>query len=135
MTPARRLLALAAALPLALAACRSPEEKLADRRRELRDGLDTLYAAYTASAGAPAADAAPQPDGGGLLGRVFGELGRAAFDQHCLAVGRGERPFALSGRLEAFVGEPANARACRRAADLQLEVDELEREVGARSGG
>lgn len=130
MRPARRLLALAAALPLALAACRSPEEKLVDRRRELRASLDALSGAYAAAgtAEAPAGGA-----DGGLVGRVVGELGRAAFEQHCLAAGRGERPFAISGRLERFVAEPANARACRRAADLQLEVDALEREVAARA--
>src|SRR5512138_1025124 len=135
MLPARRLLALAAVVPVLLAGCRTPEEKLAERRRELRDQLDTLYAAYVAAGSAPAPDGATKPGEAGLLDRVLGELGRTAFEQHCLAVGRGERPFALSGRIEAFVGEPGNARACRRAADLQLEVDELEREVGARSGG
>ncbi len=134
MSIARRFLAMAAALPLVLAACRTPEEKLADRRRELRDQLDTLYAAYSAEQSPPAADGASKPAGTGLLDRVLGEVGRTAFEQHCLAVGRGERPFALSGRIEAFVSEPANARACRRAADLQLAVDALEREVAARAG-
>lgn len=134
MLPARRLLALAAVLPVLLAGCRTPEEKLAHRRRELREQLDGLYAAYVAAGSAPAPDGAATPAEPGLLGRVLGELGRTAFEQHCLAVGRGERPFALSGRIDAFVGEPANARACRRAADLQLQVDALEREVAARTG-
>jgi hypothetical protein len=130
MSPFHRLLVVAAALPLALGACRSPEEKLADRRRELRESLDALHGAYVA---AGTAEAPAEGGDGGLVGRVVGELGRAVFEQHCLAIGRGERPFALSGRLESFMAEPANARACRRAADLQLEVDALAREVGARA--
>ncbi|HET8539002.1 MAG TPA: hypothetical protein VFL83_03920 [Anaeromyxobacter sp.] len=125
---------LAAAALLAPAACQTPEQKLADRRRELREVLDPMYAAYSAPPAPGTADAAGEREGG-LVGRIMGELGRAAFEQHCLATGRGERPFAISGRLEAFVSEPANARACRRAADLQLEIDALERDVAAARAG
>jgi hypothetical protein len=122
----RRAAALLAVLPLALAACKSPEQRLVDRRRELRDTLDPLYSWY----GGVAVAKVEGPGDGGLLGRVVGEVDRAYFDGQCLAVGRGERPLALSGKLDAFLREEKVARECRKAADLQLEIDELQREVG-----
>lgn len=67
-----------------------------------------------------------------MIGRLFGEVDRSWFEQQCLALGRGERPVGMSGRLETFLRERGNARACRKAADLQLEIDGLERETGGR---
>jgi hypothetical protein len=126
----RRLLALLAAVPLVLA-CKTPEQKLVERRRELRATLDGLYAEY--ARGAPPAE---QGDDAGLLGRVAGEMGRAYFEHRCLALGRGERPVSLSARLDAFLEDEGNAGACREAADLELEVRALERQVsGERQGG
>ena len=133
----RWLAALALALVAALA-CRSPEEKLVDRRNELRRALDGLYADYGRAAAEPAqADGAAPDDAAnaapaGVVGRFVGQLEHAHFDETCLAVGRGERPFVLSDRLAAFVADGANADRCRRAARIQAEVAALEREVGRR---
>jgi hypothetical protein len=123
---ARTLLALLASLPLALGACRSSERQLVDTRRELRATLDRMYADYSSHGERPAA-------GGdaGVLGHLVGQVDRAYFEAQCIAVGRGERGLSVSARLEAFLSEDRNARACRKAADLQLEVDELERKVAA----
>jgi hypothetical protein len=124
----RRLLALLAAFALSLSGCKSPEQKLVERRRDLRAKLDALYAEYARGASPPEPGADP-----GLLGRVAGEMGRAYFEHSCLALGRGERPITLSARLDAFLADERNAGACRKAADLELEVHELERQVPAGS--
>ena len=133
----RWIVAAAVAL-LAALACRSPEEKLVDRRNELRRALDTLYAdfgrasaepAKTDSPGREAAEAAPAA---GVVGRFVSRLEQTHFDETCLAVGRGERPFVLSDRLATFVGDPAHVDRCRRAARIQAEVAALEREVQQR---
>jgi hypothetical protein len=133
----RWLAAVALAL-LAVLACRSPEEKLVDRRNELRRALDGLYADYGRSDAEPAkGDAAAPADAAGaapagIVGRFVGQLEQTHFDETCLAVGRGERPFVLSDRLAAFVADGANADRCRRAARIQAEVAALEREVAQR---
>lgn len=124
---------------LLLAACTSPEEKLLDRRQSLRTVLDELHASYAASApAAPEAERAQGDSaepGAGLVRRLVGEFDRAQLESYCLASGRGERPFAISSRVEAFVREPSNAERCRKAARLEAEVAALEREVAARRGG
>ncbi len=126
------LLALLAVAVLAFAGCTSPEQKLVDRQRDLRDTLDRLYAAY--AAGGAKDEEAPKDagPGAGIVGRVLAEVDRTHFEQYCLAVGRGERAFSVSGRLEAFVQEPQHGRECRRAADLAIEIGSLEREVKGR---
>jgi hypothetical protein len=113
---------------LVLAGCKSREEKLIDRRNDLREALDELYESYT---GADRAKEDRQRESG-VFGRLVAEVDRAHFDEYCLAVGRGERPFALSSRMESFMKDSSHARACRKAAKLKLEVDELEREPAAR---
>jgi hypothetical protein len=130
MTPGP-FVALLAAAALALAGCSSPEQKLVERRRDLRARLDRLYADYRGS-GTAKADEAGSGGAEGLVGRMLAEVDRAHFEQYCLAIGRGERPFSVSGRLDAFVQESGNTRECRRAADLALEIESLEREVGGR---
>lgn len=119
-----RLLPVLLALPLLAAGCKSPEEKLVDRRRELRSALDELYGEYRKEA-----EPGRKGDDGGVVGRIFGELDRAGFEQGCLAAGRGERTIDLSGRMEAFLKGWGHERACRKAADLELEVRALEREA------
>ncbi len=124
--PAMDLRRLAAAAGLAalaaLASCKTREEKLVDRRRDQREMLDRLYSEYEASA------AEPKDQGStGFIGRIMGEADRSYFEQQCLAVGRGERPFSLSGKLEGFLRGDTVQRDCRRSADLQLEIDALER--------
>ena len=127
-------------------ACRTPEEKLADRRRDLRDALDRLYAEY--GTGDPAreggrADEGAGPDergreddevrpSGGFVGRFVKGLERSHFEESCLAVGRGERPFLLSDRLESFLEDAGNLRGCRDAARIDADVAALERELQAR---
>ncbi|ABS25925.1 hypothetical protein [Anaeromyxobacter sp. Fw109-5] len=144
----RRLFLALLAVSLALA-CRTPEEKLADRRRDLRDALDRLYEDY--GTGDPAreggrareADAGDGPDerarggdevrpSGGVVGRFVKGLERSHFEESCLAVGRGERPFLLSDRLESFLEDAGNLRGCRDAARIEADIAALEREVQAR---
>jgi hypothetical protein len=120
------LLGIAAAL---LAGCRSPEQKLIDLRRERRELVDRLHAAYRAG-GPDGEGAAADAAGAGAVGRLVAEMERAHLEGHCLAVGRGERPLTLSSRLDAFVRDPANARACERAARLEAEIGALERRLG-----
>ena len=64
--------------------------------------------------------------------RLVQELDRSHFEESCLAIGRGERPFVLSERLEAFLSDADHSRACRDAARIQSDVSALEREVQAR---
>jgi hypothetical protein len=66
------------------------------------------------------------------VGRLVAGIDRAHFDEYCLAIGRGERPFAISRKLEDFMKDRSHARACRRAAEIQVDVEELEREVSPR---
>ena len=128
----RLAVAVLAAAALALTGCSSPEQKLVERRRDLRARLDRLYAEYGGSGTGSEAEAQKGAAEGGIVGRMLAEVDRAHFEQYCLAIGRGERPFSVSGRLEAFVQEPGHARECRKAADLALEVESLQREVGGR---
>jgi hypothetical protein len=125
---ARIALALLAALSVtALGACKTPEQKLVDRRRELRATLDRVYGDYSARGAKPSGDADP-----GVLGHVATQVDRAYFESQCLALGRGERGFNLSPRLEGFLAEDRNARACRKAADLEVEIDALAQKVSER---
>lgn len=126
----RRLLVLLAALALS-AACKTDAEKLVDLRTDLRSRLDELYAAYGggAIAGQARAEAekGERPDeGASAAARIVGELDRSYFEGYCLARGRGERPFSLSGKLEAFLKEPSNESRCRDAARLEARIAELE---------
>ncbi len=59
----------------------------------------------------------------------MGEADRSYFEQQCLAIGRGERPFSLSAKLEEFLRRADVQRDCRRSADLQMEIDKLQREA------
>jgi hypothetical protein len=126
-----RLRPLAAALGAValLAACKSPQEKLLERRREQRETLDRLYARLGSAGGAK------KEEGGGsagLVGRILGEADRTYFEQQCLALGRGERTLALSQQLDEFLQREDVQRECRRSVDLQLEIEELERVTAAR---
>lgn len=128
---------LAAALTAAtlLAGCRSDAEKLVELRSELRADLDALYARYGGGALANQARSdAEQPgkasEGASTAARLFGEMDRSYFEGYCLAHGRGERPFNLSGKLEAFMKEPANQEACHDAARLEARVRDLEAKIG-----
>jgi hypothetical protein len=113
------------AVVLALAGCKSREEQLIDRRHELRETLDDVYESYSGDTKGPGADS-------GVVGRLVAGIDRAHFDEYCLAIGRGERPFAISRKLEDFMKDRSHARACRRAAEIQVDVEELEREVSPR---
>jgi hypothetical protein len=121
-------LVLAVSLVL-LAGCKSPEEKLVDRRHDLREAFDELYADYAKASGGKAAEGgeASERGGGGVVGRLFAEIDRTHFEEACLAVGRGERPFLLSERLAAFLQDRAGD--CREAFEIQTDVAKLEREV------
>lgn len=110
---------------LALGGCKSREEQLIDRRHELRETLDELYESY-------AGEAKDGGAGASVVGRLVAGIDRAHFDEYCLAIGRGERPFAISHKLEGFMKDRSHARACRRAAEIQVDVEELEREAAPR---
>lgn len=130
-TRVRRDLGVLLACVASLAACASPEEKLLDRRQALRSTIDELYAKYRSEEPAESTkgSAAASP---GLLQRFVTEIDRAHFEEYCLAMGRGERAFTLSARVEAFMSDGGNARTCRKAARLEAEVAALEREVASR---
>ncbi len=126
----RRVAAAAAIAALAAAAgCRTAEEKLVDRRREQRAVLDRLYSGYGGTV--PPKEEASSA---GFVDRLLSVADRPMFEQQCLAGGRGERPFALSAKLDEFLRRPDVQRDCRRSADLQLEIDALERQAATSSG-
>ena len=117
-----------------LAACKSDSERLLDLRTELRTKLDRLYATYGGGAFAAQAKTEAQKsgqadEGSATAARLVGEMDRAYFEGYCLARGRGERPFNLSGKLEAFMTDSANEEACRDAAKLQARIQDLEAKV------
>ncbi|HET7754751.1 MAG TPA: hypothetical protein VFK85_12650 [Anaeromyxobacteraceae bacterium] len=129
--------------PLTLSGCRTsapaaakerPEDQLFAARQEYRQTIDGLYRTYggsdvpgnspptTGSPGAP-----PQDEG--VVGHVVSEADRSYFERQCLAVGRGERPFNVSGKMQRFLDTAENARGCRNAAMLQERIAQLEKRV------
>jgi hypothetical protein len=112
-----------------LAACKSDAEKLVDLRTDLRTTLEELYSAYRAPP-APPKDDPREPErtdvAHATASRLVGELERSYFEEYCLSRGRGERPFSLSAKLDAFMKEAANEKACRHAAKLEARIAELE---------
>jgi hypothetical protein len=128
-----RSLVAAALLAGCLAGCQSKEERLIELRSELRGDLDALYGRYgggslAKQAKADAERSGTADEGSATAVRLFGELDRSYFETYCLAHGRGERPFNLSGKLDAFMQEPANQEACRDAAKLEAKIRKLEAE-------
>jgi outer membrane murein-binding lipoprotein Lpp len=129
----RSLVAAALVAVGLLAGCQSKEEKLIELRSDLRGDLDALYDRYgggalAKEAKADAARSGSADEGQGTAVRLFGELDRSYFETYCLAHGRGERPFNLSGKLDAFMKDPANQEACRDAAKLDARIRKLEAE-------
>jgi hypothetical protein len=128
---------LAAALVLVLAACgssqkrsgKSPEEQLVETRQELRDTIDRLFTTYGGSEITGGSGGGAGGTAGDVLGHVVGEADRSLFERQCLATGRGERPVAVSPKLRDFLDRAEVAQECRRAAELERRVTELEREV------
>ena len=130
---------------LMLAGCRTtaPESKqslqdqLFDARQEYRQTVDGLYRAYggTSVPGAPAPQppGTPQEGGDDVVGHVVSEADRSYFERQCLAVGRGERPFNVSSKMQRFLDGAENARGCHKAAELQERIADLEARV-AKSG-
>jgi hypothetical protein len=137
----RRAAALALALALGLAACSStpdtpeqrPEDQLFAARQEYRRTLDGLYRSYggTDVPGNPPPDvpATQDREDENVLGHVVSEADRSYFERQCLAIGRGERPFTLSGKMQRFLDAEENARGCRTAAQLQERIRALEAQV------
>jgi hypothetical protein len=123
------LRSLAAAVAIvavaALAGCKTPEDKLVDLRRDQRATLDRLYSEY----GGIGVERREETGSAGIFGRILGEADRSYFEQQCLAVGRGERPFSLSAKLDELLRREDVQSDCRRSADLQREIDELQRET------
>ena len=122
----RHAAAVSLAILAALAGCKSPQERLLDRRRDQRATLDRLYSEFRESE----AEAKKEEAGAaGIVGRLLGEVDRSYFEQQCMAVGRGERPLALSAKLEEFLQRADVQSDCRRSADLQLEIDALQKDT------
>lgn len=129
----RRSLVFALLAAAVLAGCKSDSEKLVDLRSDLRSRLDALYSRYGGGSLASQARSDAEKsasEGASTAARFLGEMDRSYFEGYCLAHGRGERPFNLSGKLDAFMKEPANQEACRDAARLEARVRELEAKVG-----
>lgn len=131
----RSLAAVLVAASLLVAGCKSDSEKLIELRTDLRSEIDELYGRYGGGSLARDAKADAEKEGAPSEGkstaaRLFGELDRSWFEGYCLAHGRGERPFNLSGRLEEFMKDPAHQEACRRAAQLETRIRELEAKAG-----
>jgi hypothetical protein len=118
----------------ALAGCASNAERLVELRSDLRNRMDALYDRYGGGALASQARTdAQRAEGGGegaaAAARFLGEVDRSYFEGYCLAHGRGERPFNLSGKLEAFMKDTANREACRDAAKVEARLRALEERV------
>jgi hypothetical protein len=127
--------AFVALLVLSSSGCRSapekkPEDQLFEARQEYRQTLDGLYRAYggTYVPGSSTSGSAPQQDGG-VIGHVVSEADRSYFERQCLAVGRGERPFSVSAKLQRFLDGAENASGCRKSAQLQEQIRQLEARV------
>ncbi len=123
--------AFLAAVLLAAAACSTPEEQLLDKRHELRALLGHIYDEYMGRAGS-SGDGAPEEPG--VIGRLATSMERSHFEQYCLAVGQGERPFSLSARLESFMRDEDHVKECRAAIKLQAQIEKLERKIAERTG-
>lgn len=117
-----------------LVGCKSDAEKLIELRSDLRARLEELYGRYGGGALANQANADAREgatdDGRGTAARFLGEMDRSYFEGYCLAHGRGERPFNLSGKLDAFMKDGENQKACREAAKLASRIQELEAKAG-----
>lgn len=136
--------AFAAALTLSLASCRTtssqpekkPEDQLFDARQEYRQTIDGLYRSYggTDVPGNPTptspSTGSESSQGGDMVGHVVSEADRSYFERQCLAVGRGERPFSVSAKMQRFLDGAENAQGCRKAAQLQDQIRHLEERVG-----
>lgn len=127
-------------IALAVAGCRStpsqpeqkPEDQLFAARQEYRQTLDGLYRSYggTSVLGNPSPDSSGASDDGNVVGHVVSEADRSYFERQCLAVGRGERPFSISAKMQRFLDVGENAKGCRKAAELQVRIRELEERIG-----
>jgi hypothetical protein len=133
-------------LTLSIASCgttpsqpeKKPEDQLFDARQEYRKTLDGLYKAYggTDVPGnpGPTPPTAGPPESpstaGDMVGHVVSEADRSYFERQCLAVGRGERPFSISRKMQTFLDGAENAQGCRKAAQLQEQIRQLEERVG-----
>jgi len=110
-----------------------PEDQLFAARQEYRRTLDGLYRAYggTNVPGnpAPADPTAREGQDENVIGHVVSEADRSYFERQCLAVGRGERPFTLSGKMQRFLDAEENARGCRTAAQLGERIRALEAQI------
>jgi hypothetical protein len=141
----------AAALALGLSVgCSSKEDELRGLRADVSAIFDAQYAAYgggglarvvQSSAQKGAADLQQRQDveadakatGTELLGMlkgVAGEADRLAFEEQCLAVGRGERPIILNDKAKAFFAQADVKKACAQASDKDRKARALARELG-----
>ena len=132
----RFVLALMVAVGL-LAGCPSKQDKLVSLRTDKREALDKLYAEYGGSElAAEGKKGQPKPDpgaGGALvqaIGNAIGEVDRSLFEEHCLALGGGNRPKILTDKAQNFFAREDVQKRCKKVAALALEVSALERELG-----
>ncbi len=126
----------------------SVEKELADKRFAQLERLDALYAAYgqgelaaavhkkaLQSAEKSAAEEKTQADKDvtrelmTALSSAALEMDRSAFDEHCIDLGRGQRPSILSPKARAFFADKATLDKCRDIAQVQFEIEALETEL------
>ena len=129
-------------LLLSLSACSTPEEKLADTRRELNSMEDALFQQYGGSQVANEIDANARKESnndagplGAILGQVMGntarEMDRATFIGDCVNVGRGAHVPFITDKGRAFFTQQSTVDACTKIAAKAAEVEHLEAEVAA----
>jgi len=121
-----------------LAGCPSKQDRLVSLRTDKREALDKLYAEY--GGGDLVVESKkgnqPKPDpgvGGALvqaIGNAIGEADRSLFEEHCLALGGGNRPPILTDKAQNYFAREDVQKRCRKIAALALEVSALERELG-----
>jgi hypothetical protein len=136
-----------------LEGCKSPQERLHDARRALREQEDALFAQYGGSDVAAAialgarhiaasAETAAGTSAGGasadplsaLVGQVIGngakEMDREMFSRDCRAFGRGERVPLFTDKARAFFSRPDTLAACTQMATLVSTIARWEAELG-----
>jgi hypothetical protein len=133
----RTILPLLALLAIIAIGCSSNEDKLIDQRAEARKALDAAYAAY--GGGTIANNAREQARKEQERGQkrkdgqygvfLVGEMDRSFFEEYCLAIGSGDRPFNFSPKLEAWLKDERNVGLCRKAAKATLRAYDLERKL------
>ncbi len=118
-----------------LAACTHHEERLAERRAEVRTRIDALYAEYGATQapppGAPPREASREGtfDAGEYIGNAVRTADRELFVATCIELGSGGRPSVYTERARDYFAQSTTKAACAEVAALTEQVRTLEAEL------